>query len=102
LTRNVEVSRNKKQRRALIDRFDLAVRRFRRLFIPSSKMNKDKIAKKYLAKIVKIKSPGTEIHNKVGVVMDDEYFYRGIICCRVIVGSEVYNVEHRDLQMIQI
>jgi len=101
LTRNIEVPWNKKQRRTFIDRFDPAVHSVYHLFILFSKMSKDKNAKKYLAKIVKIKSPGTEMHNKVGVVMDDDYFYRGIICCRVIVGSEVYNVEYRDLQMIQ-
>jgi len=54
------------------------------------------------AKIVKIKWVGTEMHDKIGVVMDDNYFYNGRICCRVISGSEVFCVEAEKLQIINV
>jgi len=68
-------------------------------------MYKEKNPKCYklLAKLVRVNKPeNVNVHNKVGVVMDDEYVYRGVIYCRVIIGPEVYNLEYHNLYLIQI
>jgi|APGre2960657423_1045063.scaffolds.fasta_scaffold654422_1 hypothetical protein len=56
---------------------------------------------KYLAQWVKINQPTMSHHGKCGVVMDEDYLYNGVICCRVIIGPEVIPVEAEYLKLIQ-
>lgn len=58
--------------------------------------------RKYLALWVQVVSPDSPHDGKAGVVMDEEFLYNGILCCRIIVGKEVIAAESRHLKKIQV
>ena len=58
--------------------------------------------RKYLAQWVKIINEDSPHYKKCGVVMDEEYLYNGVMCCRIILQKEVVAVEPRFLKIIHV
>ena len=60
-----------------------------------------KTKRKFLARLVLINDQDSLFYKKIGVVMDEDFHYNGVICCRVIVDKDVIIIDPYNLKIIE-